>query len=145
MNTAFYTLLSQIIFASWFFIIHFIQIPPLNDIDKFPNAPSWKRTLLINWLIILFLIIAYTFGNFYIKLPLILYLSIFLFGHINTWWLSYLFGWPKIFIDKIQIDHKRTLRFLPGRGNRPVPDLAYCILGLTGLIAFILSIFNLVN
>lgn len=64
-------------------------------------------------------------------------------GHINTWWLPYLFGWPKVFIENVEIDHKCTLRFLPARKNHPVPDVAYCILGLTGLIALILSIKSL--
>lgn len=143
MNMNFYTLFSQIIFATWFFIIHFIPIPPLNDIDKFPNAPEWKKKLFITWLVIVALIIGYTFGNFYAKLPLILMLSLFMFGHINTWWLPYLFGRPKVFIDKVQIDHKATLRFLPARSNRPVPDLAYCILGLSGFMTLVLSIINL--
>ncbi len=143
MNINFYTFLSQIIFALWFFIIHFIPIPPLNDIDKFPNTPSWKRTLFINWCIIILLTIGYTFGNFYTKLLFILGLFLFMFGHINTWWLPYLFGWPKVFIEDITIDHKCTLRFLPARKNHPVPDLAYCILGLTGFIALILSIKSL--
>jgi hypothetical protein len=43
----------------------------------------------------------------------------------------------------VEIDHKCTLRFLPARKNHPVPDVAYCILGLTGLIALILSIKSL--
>jgi len=145
MNIYFYVLLSQTIFAAWFFIIHFIPLPPLNDIDKFPNAPRWKRTLLINWFVLVLLIIGYALGNFYIKLILILMLCLFMFGHINTWWLPYLFGWPKVFIDSVEIDHKCTIRFLPSWGNRPVPDLAYCILGLTGLIALIFSIVDLVN
>lgn len=143
MYPAFYTLISQLTFAIWFFVIHSISILPLNDIDKFPNAQPWKRKLFISWLIIIFLIIGYTFGNVYAKLLLILILSLLMFGHITTWWLPYLFGWPKVFIDKVKIDHKTTFRFLPAYENRPVPGLAYCILGLTGLIALALSIINL--
>lgn len=103
MNIIFYTLLSQSIFATWFFIIHFIPIPPLNDIDKFPNSPSWKRTLFIHWLVLVMLIIGYSLNFFYLKLLLIAVLSLFMVGHINTWWLPYLFGWPKVFIDSVQI------------------------------------------
>lgn len=143
MNMAFYTLLSQLMFSGWFFIIHFVPIPPLNDIDKFPNAPDWKKRLFISWVILILLVIGYSFGTIYLRLPLILTLCLFIFGHINTWWLPYLFGWPKIFIDNVEIDHKATLRFLPPRGKRPVPDVAYCILGLLGLATLILSIINL--
>ncbi len=132
----------QLIFAVWFFIIHFVSLPPLNDLDKYPNKSSWNLFLLLNWALLIGLIFGNYHSNFYCHVGLLSYLSLIMFGHVNTWWLPYFFGWPKVFIDTVEIDHKKTFRFLPQRANRPVPDLAYCILGLTGLLALILTILS---
>ncbi len=139
------TIIYQLVFAIWFFIIHFIPIPPVNDIDKFPNKPTWKLFLFINWVLLMILILGSFFYGFYFKIFLILYLSLILFGHINTWWLPYLFGWPKVFVEDTEIDHKVTLRFLPPKKNRPVPDVGYIILGLTCLMALIMTFKSLNN
>jgi hypothetical protein len=94
----------------------------------------------MHWIVLMLLIIGSALGYFYMTIALILFLAFFMFGHINTWWLPYLFGWPKVFVEQVQIDHKCTMRFLPARGNRPVPDVGYCILGMMGFIALFLTI-----
>jgi hypothetical protein len=139
-----WTFLMQISFAIWFFVIHFIPIPPLNDIDKFPNKTSWKFFLFGNWVVLLALIFGYWLTHHvYFGIGLLIYLSLLLTGHLNTWWLPYLFGWPKVFAQDSTIDHKATVRFLPSRDNRPVPDIGYCLFGILLAAAYILTFYTI--
>lgn len=139
-----WTLLAQISFAIWFFVIHFIPLPPVNDIDQFPNKPSWNLFLLGNWMIQLILIFGGLY-HIYFTSGLLIYFSLLLIGHLNTWWLPYLFGWPKVFAEDMTIDHKITIRFLPPHNNRPVPDVGYCIFGLLLITAYILTWYTLLE
>lgn len=60
-----------------------------------------------------------------------------MFGHIMSWWLPYIFGWPTAFLENAKEDNQRTYYFLPLRYNHPVPDLVHCVLGFLSLWTFL--------
>lgn len=140
-----WTFFTQMSFAIWFLITHFIPLPPLNDIDQFPNQLSWKLFLFGNWITLLILIFGSWFHHIYFTIGLLIYLSLLLVGHVNTWWLPCLFGWPKVFAEDVSIDHKVTTRFLSPRGNRPVPDVCYCIFGALLVTAYTLTWYSAIG
>lgn len=130
----------QVMCSLWFFTIHFVPLAPLNDIELFPNASSWVRVLALNVIIQQLLLLGQVIDVPAAVFCAACYWGLLLIGHINTWWLPYLVGWPKTFVDEVVIDRRATLRFLPARGNRPVPDVAYCVLGVLALGAFLACI-----
>ncbi|MGC9667545.1 hypothetical protein ACNTMW_13425 [Planosporangium sp. 12N6] len=60
------------------------------------------------------------------------YYTLWMIGHLMSWWVPYLTGWPH---SSTRDKYPTGIPVLPARGNRPTPDLLHTILGLLSVAA----------
>ena len=127
-----YAIIFQVVTMLWFILTHFISMPPLNDLRE-EAFPSERKANFILVFIQSFSMIGFVFSVRWLMGLGTVYWTLFLAGHLISWWLPYFFGWPKAFLKNAVVDNAKTVHFLPPRKNHPIPDLAHCILGMLAL------------
>lgn len=129
MNWQTAALLAPLIFLGYQFLIDFIPMPPWNDTST--------RTVKHRLLEVLFnysplLLIAYGFSQTSRTGWLISAIgaTLYFIGHLNAWWRPYFFGASAREMEEYKTHFSRTFKFLPARGENPIPDAEHVVIGL---------------
>lgn len=144
MNWNTWAIVFQIAFTLWFALTHWVSIPPLNDLsdEAFPNE---RRTNIVLHIFQLVSICGFYFQLHWLMWVGVVFWTLSLIGHITSWWLPYLYGWPKAFLKNSESDNVKTYYFLPKRKNHPIPDMTHCMIGVLVVFAFIASWMSVLN
>jgi hypothetical protein len=136
------------ILITLFLLLHdWINIYPLNDLATFNKYCSLRNKIIMtivntSFFIIYTLILMYywttTFSS-YAKIYIVTCNTLFLIGILFSWWIPYLFGWPKEHIKDLHKTHGTTHTFLPHIKNNPTPNTLHVIFHLIFVINMIAS------
>jgi hypothetical protein len=142
MNWNYLTIAAQVSCTAWFFLTHWVPLPPLNDLKEEAFSNERATNLVLHFFQ------AASIAGFIFHINWLMWLgalfwTISFAGHLISWWLPYFLGWPKAFLKNAEVDNAKTYHFLPPRKNHPIPDLNHCIIGLLVLFAMITSLMAL--
>lgn len=75
-------------------------------------------------------IVGFYYYIYWMMIVGLVFWSLWMIGHINSWWLPYLFGFPKVFNKDAVEQNKKTLQILPPIKNHLIPDACHIVLGI---------------
>lgn len=141
------TLICSIVITLFLLLHDWINIYPFNDLKTFNKHCSLHNKIIMT-IVNTFFFVMYTFILLYYrnssfslhaKIYLIICNTLFLTGIIFSWWLPYLFGWPKSQVKDLHETHGTTHTFLPQINNNPTPNTLHVIFHLIFVINMIVS------
>lgn len=126
-----------------FLLLHdWIDIYPFNDLATFNQHCSLRNKILMTvfnapFFLVYTCILLYFWSmpfSLYAKSYLIICNVLFFTGIIFSWWMPYLFGWPKEQTQELNEVYRKTHSFLPHIGNNPIPNSMHVIFHLVFVI-----------
>lgn len=145
MDIFFFSVMSQALLTLYFAITHWINLYPFNDRSHVSFQYEPQINILMHGIQILS-IYGFAYKVKFLMILGILFWSLWLVGHVVTWWVPYIFGASAKQIRDYQEDFGRTYKFLPSYTNHPAPDACHTILGiltLPVLLAIYMAYFKL--
>ena len=119
-----------------FLLFHdWIDAYPLNDLKRLNRHCSFKNKILMTLINVPFFVIYLGIllmywsepFSFHARFYLTLCNIVFCIGIIFSWWLPYVFGWPKSQAQELGQMYNSTHTFLPRIGTNPTPDTLHIL------------------
>ena len=130
------TIIAQIILTFYFAVTHWIPLPPWNNLAKEPFKNERKINLIMH-VFQAVSIIGFYYHTYWMMIIGLVFWSLWMVGHINSWWLPYFFGFPKVFSENAVEQNKETLQILPPIKDHLIPDACHIVLGVISVIVTI--------
>lgn len=130
MNTfILFSVLTQIILTLYFMITHWIPLYPWNDLHHVSFRYERPLNAFMNFIQIV-LILGSAFQINWLMIVGIIFWSLWMYGHIQAWWIPYFYGVSQEEMLDYQQTFGNTYKFFRTKGNHPAPDACHTILGL---------------
>lgn len=137
MNWQTLAMISALVFLGYQLLIDFVPMAPWNDTSTRDNKTRIME-LIFNYAPLL--LIAYGFSQINRTGWLISAIgaTLYFVGHLNAWWRPYFFGASEKEMEEYKKHFSRTYKFLPARGNNPIPDAEHVVIGIIciGMVVF---------
>jgi hypothetical protein len=129
MDALFVSGASQLALTAYFTVTHWVDLPPFNDL----RDEDQPRNLLFQ--VPMAVLAAGTLLHWRWVLPVAaVYYTLWMAGHLLSWWVPYLTGWPRAVVAG---NTQRAYAFLPQIRERPTPDLLHSILGVLSIVVLV--------
>ncbi|HEV2613825.1 MAG TPA: hypothetical protein VGV92_03850 [Gammaproteobacteria bacterium] len=126
---------SPILLALYLLITDYIDLFPYNDVSKHTEDDRKKERL--NYILPLISALASAFGYIITDLIALITAGIYLYGHIQWWWIPYFWGTTTERKQRYQKKFGHTLKVLPAIKDHPIPNLEHMPVGLLIIIWFV--------
>ena len=144
MNWKTIVIISSIAVYLYLLITEWVDLAPWNDVSA--STPSQKLSgTLVNAVPFALLIAAFLFDLRWLKLVGVGLFVVWLGVHIAWWWVPYFGGTSEAHLETYNRYFGKTYKFLPARGDNPVPNAHYVTMQVLVLFNSILAFIALVS
>jgi hypothetical protein len=121
----------QALYVVYLTITQWVRMPPFNDLHG-ENKPVNAAIQVALGILAVGTLLGYRWALWSAAVAYTLVMA----SHLIEWWIPYLTGWPTFALGR---PPQATTRYLPVRGDRPVPDYLHTGVGLLALAALTTS------
>jgi len=120
---------SQLVLTGYFVLTHWVPLPPFNDL-RFENrtANAYVQVLMA------LLAVSTLLGHRFEMWVAAIFYSLWMVGHLISWWVPYLTGWPRA---AMEVNRQRAWTVLPRIRDRVTPDVLHTGLGALSVVTLV--------
>lgn len=123
--------ISQIALTAYFTLTHWIPVRGFNDL-RFENRAANAYIQILMGVLALSTLLGHRV-ELWVATG---WYTLWMVGHLLSWWVPYLTGWPK---GAMEVNKQRAYAFLPRVRDRVTPDLLHTILGTLSVFALLFT------
>src|ERR1700722_14823695 len=131
-----------IILSLYLLITDFCDLFPFNDVSK--HTSQVRKWELLNYILPIIAAVCSWCTNHATSIIALLIATLYLAGHILSWWTPYFFGCSKERKQLFEDHFGRTIKILPPIKDHPIPNLEHLPVGLLIISWFAAALMTLI-
>ena len=120
---------AQLVLLAYYAFTHWVPMKGFNDL-RFENRSANAYTQILMAVLAVSTLLGHTVETWIAAA----WYTLWMVGHLTSWWTPYLTGWPRAAMDA---NKQRAYTFLPRIKDRVTPDAMHTVLGAISVVVLV--------